>query len=139
MGDKKFMEIAIKEAKKGELPFGAVIVKNGKIISKAYNTVTKSDPTAHAEINAIRKACKKLNSRHIESCTLYSTCEPCPMCFAAAWWAKISKIVYGAEENVLKDIRRFNVKIRYLNERSGKKIKIKGCVLKDKCTELLRG
>lgn len=95
------MRLAIKKAKqgirKGQTPFGACIVKDGKVISCAHNVVWKSkDITAHAEINAIRAACKKLNTIDLSGCVIYSTCEPCPMCFSACHWAKISKIVYGA-------------------------------------------
>ncbi len=92
MINKKFMKIAINVAKKADFPYSAVIVKNGEIISKAGTASKKSlDPTAHAEISAIRKACKKLKSRTLEGTTLYATCEPCPMCFTAAWWAKLKE------------------------------------------------
>lgn len=94
------MRIAIDEAKKGIKkgggPFGAVIVKNNKLIAKAHNAVTLSnDPTAHAEICAIRKACKKLKTFDLHGCVIYSTCEPCPMCFSAIHWARISTVFYG--------------------------------------------
>jgi len=82
-------------------PFGAVIVKDGEIISSAHNTVVESkDPTAHAEINAIRKACQKLNTHDLTDCTLYTSAEPCPMCLSAIIWSNI-KIVYYA--NTKKD------------------------------------
>lgn len=78
-------------------PFGAVIVKDGKIVAKAHNMVIKSnDPTAHAEITAIRKASKKLHSFDLSGCELYTTCMPCPMCLGAIKWSNISKIYYGA-------------------------------------------
>lgn len=98
---KEFMEQAILEAKKGErkgqTPFGAAIVKNGKVVSKAHNTVWKdTDVTAHAEINAIRKACKKLKTIDLSGCEIYSTTEPCPMCLSAIHWAKIQKVYFGA-------------------------------------------
>jgi len=99
----KFLKIAIEEAKKGMGkkhggPFGAVIVCKGKIIAKAHNTVLKNnDPTAHAEINVIRQASKKTKKFDLSGCELYSTCEPCPMCFAAIHWARINKIYYGAD------------------------------------------
>lgn len=101
MLNKKFMLLAIKKAeegiKKGQTPFGACIVKNNKVISCTHNTVWKTtDSTAHAEINAIRTTCKKLKSIDLSGCILYSTCEPCPMCFTASHWAKIDKIIYGA-------------------------------------------
>ncbi len=95
------MGIAIKEAQKGITlndggPFGAVISRKGKIISQGHNEVLKmNDPTCHAEIVAIRKACKKLKRFGLSDCEIYSTCEPCPMCFAAIRWAKIQKLSFG--------------------------------------------
>jgi tRNA(Arg) A34 adenosine deaminase TadA len=137
MDDERFMKIAIKEAKKGDYHFGAVIVKDRKIISKIHNTANQLDPTAHAEVNAIRKACKKLNSIDLSGCTLYTTCEPCPMCFTAAWWAKISRIVYGMEaEDVKEEDWKINIKCNELNNRTGNKIQIKGGFLRDECLEL---
>lgn len=71
-------------------PFGALVVKDGEIISSASNSVTPdNDPTAHAEVNAIRLACRKLNTFDLSGCTLYTSCEPCPMCLSAAYWAHI--------------------------------------------------
>ena len=81
-------------------PFGALVVKDGEIISSASNSVTPdNDPTAHAEVNAIRKACRKLNTFDLSGCTLYTSCEPCPMCLSAAYWAHIDKIYYAADRN----------------------------------------
>lgn len=98
--DKKFMIQAIAKTKEGiksgQTPFGACIVKDGEVITCVHNVVWKTtDITAHAEINAIREACKKLNTVDLSGCTIYSTTEPCPMCFSACHWAMISKIVYG--------------------------------------------
>lgn len=77
-------------------PFGAVIVKNGEIISRESNQVTThNDPTAHAEIEAIRAACKKLKSFSLEGCEIYTSCEPCPMCLSAIYWARIDKIYFA--------------------------------------------
>ena len=77
-------------------PFGAVVVKNGKIISRGTNQVTVSnDPTAHAEVIAIRKACESLNSFQLEGCEIYCSCEPCPMCLGAIYWARPDKLYYG--------------------------------------------
>lgn len=92
---------AIKKAKEGVLqgqsPFAAVIVRGGKVLAAAHNTVLKdNDSTAHAEINAIKAASKKIKNWNLSGCTIFSTCEPCPMCFAACHWARISKIFYGA-------------------------------------------
>ncbi len=98
----KFMKEALKEAfegmRKGEGgPFGAVIVLDGEIIARAHNEVlTTNDPTMHAEVNAIRKATKKLGRFDLSDCEIYSSCEPCPMCFAAIHWAKMKKLYYGA-------------------------------------------
>jgi guanine deaminase len=97
-----FMESAIKEAVKGMRkgeggPFGALIVHKKKILARAHNTVLKThDPTAHAEVNAIRKAAKKLKRFDLSDCEIYTSCEPCPMCFSAIHWARISKIFYAA-------------------------------------------
>ncbi len=101
VADEKFMRLAIEKARKGimkgQTPFGACIVKGGKVVSCVHNTVWKTtDITSHAEIHAIRVACKKLRTIDLSGCILYSTCEPCPMCFSACHWAGISKIVYGA-------------------------------------------
>lgn len=98
-----YLGIAIKEAENGldngdGGPFGAVIVRKGVIISSAHNEVIHSnDPTAHAEILAIRRASEKLDRFDLSDCEIYSTCEPCPMCFSAIHWARIKKIYYGCD------------------------------------------
>jgi len=94
------MRLAIDKAKqgieKGQTPFGVCIIKKEEVISCVHNIVWESiDITAHAEIHAIREACKKLNTVDLSGCVMYSTCEPCPMCFSACHWAKITKIIYG--------------------------------------------
>lgn len=77
-------------------PFGAVIVKDGKVIAKSANTVTSTnDPTAHAEVSAIRLACQALNTFSLEGCVIYTSCEPCPMCLGAIYWARLDKIYYA--------------------------------------------
>ncbi len=77
-------------------PFGCVIVKDGKIIARGFNQVTQNnDPTAHAEIVAIREACKALNSFQLADCDIYSSCEPCPMCLGAIYWARPKKVYYA--------------------------------------------
>jgi tRNA(Arg) A34 adenosine deaminase TadA len=87
-------------------PFGAVIVKNGKIIATAVNEVTKSnDPTAHAEIVAIRNACATLNSFQLDGCDIYCSCEPCPMCLGAIYWARPKSIYFA---NSKKDAAEIN-------------------------------
>lgn len=107
--DDKFMKLAIAKAREGvhrkQTPFGACIVKNGKVISCVHNKVWKNtDITAHAEVTAIREACKKIKSIDLSGSVIYSTCEPCPMCFSACHWAKISKIVYGVSISDARDI-----------------------------------
>ncbi len=108
--DMKFMEMAIEEAQKGIEsgdggPFGAVIVKDGNVIAKGHNEVVSSnDPTAHAEITAIRKACKKLGTFSLQGCILYCTGEPCPMCFSAIHWARIERVYYCCKKSVASQI-----------------------------------
>jgi len=92
------IEIAGKGINNGGGPFGAVISIGDKIISEAYNNVVlTNDPTAHAEILAIRKASAILKSHNLEECTLYTSCEPCPMCLGAIYWAGIKKVVYACD------------------------------------------
>ena len=98
---KKFMDRAIELSKinvetRGGGPFGAVIVLNQKIIGEGWNKVTLlNDPTAHAEVEAIREACKNLNNFELAGAEIYTSCEPCPMCLSAIYWARLSKIYYA--------------------------------------------
>jgi guanine deaminase len=97
----KFMKLAIGLSEKNVAeglggPFGAVVVKDGKIIAKSGNKVTTTnDPTAHAEVSAIRLACKKLKTFDLSGCVVYTSCEPCPMCLSAIYWARIETIYYA--------------------------------------------
>jgi len=98
--DKKYMREAIRLAnesvKAGGGPFGAVIVKDGEIIAGRSNSVTiDNDPTAHAEVNTIREACRKLGTFDLSGCVVYTSCEPCPMCLGALYWAHIDRIYSG--------------------------------------------
>lgn len=101
MSRETFMREAIREAEAGLRggrggPFGCVIVRRGEIIARGNNRVTSNhDPTAHAEIIAIREACRALNTFSLPECELYTNCEPCPMCLAAIYWARIPRIYYG--------------------------------------------
>ena len=133
-----FMKMAIEEAKKGDFPYGTVIVKDDKVIAKSHNTLKKIDPTAHAEINAIRKACKKLKTRNLSGCYLFTTAEPCPMCFVVSARVDISKIIYGME---MKDIPKYlrkkeDFKCSYLNKKLGNKISIISGVFREECKKL---
>tara|TARA_R110000787_G_scaffold41071_16_gene101667 strand:+ start:20797 stop:21273 length:477 start_codon:yes stop_codon:yes gene_type:complete len=102
--DKKFMRRAIALAKNGMDsneggPFGAVVVKDGVIIAEGNNGVTSTnDPTAHAEVIAIRRACEKLNSFQLDDCIIYTSCEPCPMCLGAIYWARPKKVFYACDK-----------------------------------------
>jgi tRNA(Arg) A34 adenosine deaminase TadA len=92
----KAIKLSIKNIHNNGGPFGCVIVKNNKIISEGVNGVTQNnDPTAHAEIVAIRNACKKLNTFDLSGCELYTSCEPCPMCLSAIYWSHIDLVYYG--------------------------------------------
>jgi len=109
MDNKKFMqraiELSVENIKIGGGPFGAVIVKDGKIISEGTNRVTADhDPTAHAEVFAIRQAAKKLNTFDLSGCEIYTSCEPCPMCLGAIYWAHLDKIYFGNTKTNAKDI-----------------------------------
>jgi len=103
MNHSKYMKIALKEAKKaykkGEVPIGAVVVNNGKVISKGHNLREKSNKaTAHAEIIAIEKANKKMKSWRLDTCSIYVTIEPCPMCAGAIIQSRLKQVIYGAPE-----------------------------------------
>ncbi|MGC9355437.1 MAG: nucleoside deaminase [Mariniphaga sp.] len=110
MTDKDFMARAIQLAEYGMEngsggPFGAVVVKDGKIIGEGCNNViSKNDPTAHAEILAIREACKNLGSFQLDDCTIYTSCEPCPMCLGAIYWARLKKVFFACTQEDAADI-----------------------------------
>lgn len=90
------IRLSVENVKNGGGPFGAVIVKEGRVISTGVNQVTKiNDPTAHAEVNAIRAASKALSDFDLKGCTIYTSCEPCPMCLAAIYWARIDTIYFA--------------------------------------------
>ncbi|MBO5773047.1 MAG: nucleoside deaminase [Clostridia bacterium] len=133
--DEKYMKVALAQAQKAyqqnEVPIGAVLVIDGKIVSRAYNSRNKShDATAHAEVNAIRKACKKIGDWRLENSVLYVTLEPCPMCFGACLNARVEKVVYGAKEtgsqtpNVLSAVNH--------------KMQVEGGVLSQQCADILK-
>lgn len=143
--DLKFMRLAIEKAKAGikggQTPFGACIVKNNKVIACSHNLVWKNtDITAHAEITAIRAACKALKKIDLSGCTIYSTCEPCPMCFSACHWARISRIVFGCSIKDAKDFGFNELAISDANlKKLGKsKIKISPGLLIDENIALFR-
>ncbi len=137
------IEVAREGIKKNQSPFGAVVVdkRKKKIIAKAHNTVLMdNDATAHAEINAIRKACSALNTYDLQGCAIYSTCEPCPMCFAAIHWANIDEVYYGASiENAMKcGFREITISNAKMKEIGGIKVKVYSGILRDECVEMMR-
>ena len=102
MKDEYFMReaisLAVENVKNGGGPFGAVIVRDGKIVATGVNRVTaNNDPTAHAEVTAIRAACSKLGTFNLAGCVIYTSCEPCPMCLGAIYWAHIDKIYFAKD------------------------------------------
>lgn len=109
MKDREYMQqaidLSVENVRNGGGPFGAVIVKDGRVVATGVNRVTANcDPTAHAEVSAIREACQKLQSFKLEGCTIYTSCEPCPMCLSAIYWAGISKVYYGNTKQDAEDI-----------------------------------
>jgi guanine deaminase len=101
--DREHMRVAIELMRKAGViektggPFGCVIVRDGEVLAATGNSVLKdNDPSAHAEVNAIRAACKKVNAPNLRGATMYTSCEPCPMCYSTAYWARVSKIYYAA-------------------------------------------
>ncbi len=143
--DNKFMKMAIKEAGVNIRaihggPFGAAIVKNGKLIALSRNKVLlNNDPTAHAEINAIKIAAKKLGSFDLSGCDIYSTTEPCPMCFSAIHWARIRRLYYGTS---IKDVKRLGFNELTISGKTMKKLGRSPLVIisrfmTDECMELL--
>ena len=131
-----YMSIALKEAKKayniGDIPVGAVIVKNDKIIAKAYNKKNKmKDPTCHAEILAIKKACRKVGDFRLEGASIYITLEPCVMCYGAILSARIDNIYFGASDN------KFSINELKNHVQFNHQAKIEGGVMEKQCSELL--
>ena len=102
---RKAIELSIKSVRNGGGPFGAIIARKGEIIAEGSNGVTiYNDPTAHAEVTAIRKACEKLGTFDLKGCEIYTSCEPCPMCLGAIYWAHLDKIYYANDRKDAADI-----------------------------------
>jgi tRNA(Arg) A34 adenosine deaminase TadA len=143
--DRRFMRRAIGEARKNLArpaggPFGACIVKDGRVLAVARNTVLKNDATCHAETNAIRKASKKLGTFDLAGCEIYSTTEPCPMCFGAIHWARISTVYFGtgigdAARAGFHELRISNARMKELG---GSRIRLVPGFLRAECLELFK-
>lgn len=141
MSPEELMRIALAEAKQGDAPFGAVLVKDGEIAIAAHNTVKRDrDPSAHAEVNAIRLLAKKLNSTSLEGYTLYTTCEPCPMCATACIWAGISEIIIGASIKDLIElgVPQIDLSCEEIIAKSFRHIKVTKGLLKSDCLSLFK-
>ena len=125
----------------GQTPFGACIVRKDQVVARSHNTVWRSmDPTAHAEVNAIRRAARRLGTLDLSGCVLYSTCEPCPMCFSAIHWARLDAVVFGAR---ISDARRLgfnelNVSDRTLKRLGGSPVRLVEDFMRGPCLELFR-
>ncbi|HWR15953.1 MAG TPA: nucleoside deaminase [Terriglobales bacterium] len=142
MSDLDFMKAAVAKTREGieagNSPFGATVVKNGEIVASAHNTVwPDTDPTAHAEVNAIRLAAKKLNTIDLSGCVMYTTCEPCPMCLSAIHWARIDRVVYGATiaDAQGSGFNELRVDAKKLAEMGGSKLIVEKAASADSCRE----
>lgn len=143
--NEKFMRLAIGEAGKNLKtlsggPFGACVVRDGKVLSVCRNSVLKMDATSHAEMNAIRKASRFMGSFDLSGCVIYSTTEPCPMCFSAIHWARIKAIIYGTS---IKDAARIgfnelNISNNKMRSLGKVKVGIISGFLLEECSALLR-
>ncbi|MEH1803806.1 nucleoside deaminase [Nostoc sp.] len=141
MNPESFMRLALAEAKKGDAPYGAVIVKDNEVVAVAHNTVRRdNDPSAHAEINAIRSLTAKLKSLSLEGYSIYTTGEPCPMCATACVWSGLSEIVYGASIQDLISVNQSQISIscEEVIDKSFRNIKVTKGVLKNECLELFK-
>lgn len=140
-----FMRKAIEKAReglrKGQAPFGACVVKDGETVSCAHNTVwADMDPTAHAEVNAIREACRGLDTIDLSGCSIYTTTEPCPMCFAAIHWAKLDKVFYGASIEDAKEagFSELTISAESMGSMGGSGVEVEGGVMEADCRALFR-
>ncbi|HXV85898.1 MAG TPA: nucleoside deaminase [Gemmatimonadales bacterium] len=143
MSDHAFMQLAIARCRegiaRGQTPFGACITRNSAVVSCEHNGVwATTDITAHAEIRTIREACRKLGTVDLSGCVIYSTCEPCPMCFGAIHWARIDRIVYGT---TIADARaagfsELAIPNATMKDLGGSPVVVQGAVLHDECARL---
>jgi guanine deaminase len=138
---RRAIEVCRKGMAAGQMPFGAVVVRDGRVVAEAHNTVWRdTDPTAHAEVNALRAAAAALGTINLHGCTLYSTCEPCPMCLAASHWAKVDRVVFGAviADSEGSGFTELAVPAATLAALGGSPVQVEGGVLQDECAALFR-
>jgi tRNA(Arg) A34 adenosine deaminase TadA len=140
-----FMRIAVEKAREGvaagQTPFGAVIVRDGAVVAAAHNTVWRdTDPTAHAEVNAIRLAARALGSIDLAGCDMFTTCEPCPMCLSAIHWSKIERVVYGATiaDAAAAGFSELHVAARKLAEMGGSRLRVEADPDAQACRDLFQ-
>jgi tRNA(Arg) A34 adenosine deaminase TadA len=145
MSEEQFMRAAIEIARKGvesgQTPFGAAVIQGDTVIARDHNAVWGSmDITSHAEINAIRKACRALNRIDLSDCAIYSTCEPCPMCFGAIHWARIPVIYYGVsiEDAESFGFNEIHISNRTMNEIGNLGMRIESGILQEECADIFR-
>jgi tRNA(Arg) A34 adenosine deaminase TadA len=144
MSHEAYMKIAIEEAKKGDMPYGAVLVKDNKVIIKGYNTAQQdNDVSAHGEINVLRQFTKETGNYALDALkgyTLYTTCEPCAMCAAACVWVGLSEIVYGASVEQLLNIgsQQIDISCQTIVDKGFHEIKIVSGVLAEECLALFQ-
>lgn len=145
MTDADLMQQAISKTREGiaagQSPFGSVIARDGQVVVATHNTVWRdTDPTAHAEVNCLRAAAKALATIDLRGCTLYSTCEPCPMCLAAIHWSKIDRVVYGATiaDAVGAGFAELTVEAKHLATLGGSPLIVEGGLLQAECARLFR-
>jgi tRNA(Arg) A34 adenosine deaminase TadA len=145
MTELEYMRLAIRTAQEGiasgQSPFGSVIVRDGQVVAATHNTVWRdSDPTAHAEVNCIRRAALALKTIELHGCTLFSTTEPCPMCLSAIHWAKLDRVVFGASiaDAAAAGFHELHVDARVLAEMGQSPVRVDSGLLRDECAELFR-
>lgn len=141
MNHEDYMKIALLEAKQGDSPYGAVIVRDNQVVATGHNTAKRdSDPSAHAEINVIRSLTAKINNPDLEGYTLYTTGEPCPMCATACVWAGITEIICGASIQDLIEINQpqVNIACEQIIARGFREIRVTKGVLKAECLDLFK-
>lgn len=143
--DEHFMKLAMGVCKRGidagQAPFGACIVRDGNVMAQAHNTVwLHTDITAHAEVCCIRQACAGLGTIDLSSCTIYSTTEPCPMCFGAIHWARIDRIVYGASiaDAEAFEFHELNISNEQMKQLGRSPVQVMGGVMRDEAIDLFR-
>ena len=144
-GDARWMRLAIEKAREGvaagQTPFGACVVRGDELVALEHNVVlATTDITAHAEVTAIRAACRAVGGIDLAGCVIYSSCEPCPMCFSACHWANLDRIVYGASitDAAACGFRELSISNTEMKHRSGSRVELVEGFLREEAVELFR-